>query len=533
MLVFRSTAITSIMLATALALPAAAQQAQTKPCSVDEGKPSEVARAYLTISQVAGAAPDAKPEEIESKLASAVRLLSQGGSAENPVGHAYEMGKLMVLWSMQPNVPLIVKRGRLGFTTNTDSTVNLAAEADSSFKVVEKAMPECASETIKWRSQKPWISLVNGAIQELNAGAVDSAETHAKWSLYFNDTAPYGYMVLAQVAQRRQQTDSAIALFQKTIALASTDSTYNNVKWQSELNLGQLASNAAQAATDSATKQRYDGVAKATFEALANDTTASNSYRESARSSMVQVSLEMGDTATAKAAYQAQLSDPSKFTFNELIQAGVAAAHANDEEAARTLFHSAYASNPYHRDALSNLAIYDIRAQQYDSALVLVNRLKEVDPDGNNARLATLTYAGLAKKFADLNKDIVARYAKAKGAKLKKQLTDSAALTTDSNRVYTDLAVKANASADSMPVVVAFNEFSNASDKVTLGGTITNHTATAQTYTMKVDFLDNKGAVVTSQQQVVGPVAPQSAGQFSITVTAPGITAFKYAPLGN
>ncbi len=99
--------------------------------------------------------------------------------------------------------------------------------------------------------------------------------------------------------------------------------------------------------------------------------------------------------------------------------------------------------------------------------------------------------------------------------------------------MYTDLAVKANASADSMPVVVAFTEFSNASDKVTLGGTITNHTATAQTYTMKVDFLDNKGAVVTSQQQVVGPVAPQSAGQFSITVTAPGITAFKYAPLGN
>lgn len=531
MLVFRTTAITSIMLATALALPAAAQQ--SKQCSVDEGKPSEIARAYLTISQIASAGADAKPEEVESKLSGAVRMLLQGNTADNPVGHAYELGKLMVLWSMQPNVPIIANRGRLGFTTNTDSTINIAKAVDSAFTVVEKAMPECASETIKWRSQKPWITLVNGSIQELNAGAVDSAEEHAKWSLYFNSTAPYGYMVLAQVAERRQQTDTAIALFQKTIELASADTLYNNVKWQSELNLGQLASNAADAATDPTAKLKYDGIARTTFQTLANDTTASSSYRESARSSLVQVSLSMGDTASAKAAYQAQLSDPSKFTFNQLIQAGVAAARANDDNSARQLFHSAYVSNPYHRDALSNLAIYDIRAQQYDSALVLVNRLKEVDPDGNNGRLATLTYAGIAKRYADLNKDIVARYAKAKGAALKKVLTDSAALTTDSNRVYTDLAVKANAASDSMPEVVAFTEFSNVNDKVTLGGTITNHSTTAKTYTMKVDFLDKTGAVVASQQQTVGPVAPGAAGQFSVTATAPGITAFKYAPLGN
>ncbi len=533
MLVIRSTAITSIMLATALALPAMAQQAPSKPCSVDEGKPSEVARAYLAISQVAGAGADAKPETIEGQLAGAVRLLTQGGSAENPVGHAYELGKLMVLWSMQPDVPMLAKRGRLGFTSNPDSTINLAMAVDSAFKVVEKAMPECASETIKWRSQKPWISLVNGAIQELNAGALDSAETHAKWSLYFNDSAPYGYMVLAQLAQRRQQTDTAIALFQKTIGLASADTTYNNVKWQSELNLGQFASAAADASQDPAAKAKYDGIARSTFQTLANDTTATSSYRESARSSMVQVSLAMGDTASAKAAYQPQLSDPSKYTFNQLIQAGVAAAHANDDDAARTLFHSAYVANPYHRDALSNLAIYDIRAQQYDSALVLVKRLDQVDPDGNNGRLATLTYAGLAKRYADLNKDIVARYAKAKGAALKKVLTDSAALTTDSNRVYTDLAVKANARADSMPVVVAFTEFSNTNDKVTLGGTIANHSQTEKTYTMKVDFLDKTGAVVASQQQTVGPVAPGTAGQFSVTTTGPGITAFKYAPLDN
>jgi tetratricopeptide (TPR) repeat protein len=534
MLVFRSTAITSIVLAGALALPAGSLQAQSKQCSVDEGKPSEVARAYLTISQVAGAGPDAKPEDLEGKLAAAVRLLTQNGNAaDNPTGRAYDLGKLLILWSMQPDVPTVVNRGRLGFSTDPMGTVNLAMAVDTAFTAVETAMPECKSDILKWRSQKPWINLVNGAITELNAGAMDSAQLHAEWSLALNREAPYGYMVLAQVAQRRQQTDSSIALFQQTIARAGDDSTYNNVKWQSELSLGQMASSVADTAQAAAAKAKYAGIAKATFQTLANDTTASSSFRESARSSMVQVSLAMGDTASAKAAYQAQLTDPSKFSFNELIQAGVAAAHAQDDDGARTLFHSAYMANPYHRDGLSNLAIYEIRAQHYDTALTLVTRLNEVDPNGSNGRLAVLTYAGLAKKFANLNKDIVARYAKAKTAKLKKELTDSAALTTDSNRVYTDLAVKANTQADSAAVTVAFTEFSDANDKVTLGGTIANHTSGDQTYTIKVDFLDKSGGVVVSQQQAVGPVPPNTAGKFSLTATGPGIVAFRYAPLDH
>ncbi len=141
------------------------------------------------------------------------------------------------------------------------------------------------------------------------------------------------------------------------------------------------------------------------------------------------------------------------------------------------------------------------------------------------------TYAGLAKKYADLNHDIVARFNKSKDAKLRKVLTDSAELTTDSNKVYTDLAVKMNLSADSVPVSVHFTEFSNADNKVTLAGSITNQTGADKTYALKVDFLDHKGNVVATQQASVGPVAGHGSGTFTVTVTAPGITAFRYAPL--
>jgi tetratricopeptide (TPR) repeat protein len=259
----------------------------------------------------------------------------------------------------------------------------------------------------------------------------------------------------------------------------------------------------------------------------------SAAYRQNARSGLVRVDLALGDTSSAKSSYSAALSDPSKFSYNELIQAGVAASQVNDDSAAMQLFRSAVAANPYHRDGLSNLVIYEIRAKDYDGALTLLDRLKTVDPDGDHGRLFVLAYAGVAKKYADLNKDIVAPYQKAKAASVKKVLTDSAALTTDSNRVYTERAVEANSKADSMPVVVSFTEFSDVNDKATLAGTIANHTATEKTYTMKVDFLDKSGNVIASQTQTVGPVAPQTAGKFSISATAPGIAAFKYAPLDN
>jgi hypothetical protein len=64
-----------------------------------------------------------------------------------------------------------------------------------------------------------------------------------------------------------------------------------------------------------------------------------------------------------------------------------------------------------------------------------------------------------------------------------------------------------------------------------LGGTITNSTDQAQTYTMKVDFLDASGKVVSSQTTTVGPVAPGQSGRFSVTGAGAGIAAFRYAPL--
>ena len=101
----------------------------------------------------------------------------------------------------------------------------------------------------------------------------------------------------------------------------------------------------------------------------------------------------------------------------------------------------------------------------------------------------------------------------------------------DSTRAFTDSALKYNAVSDSLPVKVAFTEFTPGEAKTTLAGTVLNKSAAAKSYVIKFEFLDKTGAVVAAQEVNVGPVQPNASAGFSATGTAAGIAAFRYAPL--
>ena len=78
---------------------------------------------------------------------------------------------------------------------------------------------------------------------------------------------------------------------------------------------------------------------------------------------------------------------------------------------------------------------------------------------------------------------------------------------------------------------VTFNLFSHDGAKHTLAGNIENLSAAAKTYTLKVDFLDNTGKSVATQEATVGAVDPKTSKPFRITVEKEGVAAFKYAPI--
>jgi hypothetical protein len=111
--------------------PLAAAQGQ-QACEVDEGKPSQVARATLAVQMASGAQD---PAAVSRQLTSAVRMLTdRGEQMANQVGRNFVLGKALVLWSIQPNVPLVTTRGAVGFATNPQGTVDLAVAIDSAFK---------------------------------------------------------------------------------------------------------------------------------------------------------------------------------------------------------------------------------------------------------------------------------------------------------------------------------------------------------------------------------------------------------------
>lgn len=518
-------ALLPLLLCVTVTAVAGAQQKQ-KDCDVDEGKPGEVARAMLALQ----VAQNAKPEDAARQLRNAIGSLEKADKSKNPVGQNFVLGKALVLWLAQPNEPSITTRGSLGFTQNPQAPFDLVTGIDSAFTVVEKAMPECASQTSAWRAQKGWVTMINDAIQQLNANHADSAEMLAKRSLILNPNAPYGYMVLGNLAQKRDSVRQAINYFKQTVEKSGTDTSYADLKRQTALAAANLAAQAAGSASG-ADKSAYLADAKWGYDLVANDPKAGN-YADQARTGLAQIAAASGDTAAVRATYAPELANPSQYTFQQLLNSGVTAARAQQVSDATTLFEAAYKKNAYHRDVLYNLAIMYLNGDQYAKVIPVVRNLVSIDPsNGDNYRLFTIAYANEQKGFNDKIKSYNALAKKAKLPKAVKAYEDSARFYFDSAKAVADSALKYNTIAEGFPMKVAFNEFSTQEDKSTLGGTVTNSTDQPQTYTMKVDFLDVNGKVVNSQTATVGPVAPGQSGTFSVSGTGVGIAAFRYGPL--
>lgn len=533
MRVFLHPAVRALALIAALPVAIAAQAPQA--CEVDEGKPSQVARATLAVQMASGASD---PAAAGKQLSSAVKMLTdKGDQMSNQVGRHFVLGKALVLWSMQPNVSLVTARGPLGFATDPQGTIDLAVAIDSSFKVVEAAHPECISETSKWRGQKGWIDLVNIAIERMNADDVDSARVMARRAMVLNPFAPYGYVVLANVQQKGGSAAEAFRLYRQAADVAARDTSYHEIRLQSLMYLGSLAADSAEVAADAAARKPYVDLARSAFEEILKDKEPGD-MASIARAGLCRVAIATGDTAQLRAAYQGPLAAPADFSYLDLMNAGVCMARAEMVADAATLFRGAYEKNPYHRDALSNLAIMYLRQDDYDRALPLAVRLEGVEPNNpENLQLMVLSYAGIAKRSSDLRRagsPPTGAKAGARPAAGARRLTQA---QIDSlfrvEQAYTDSAVKANERREALKFKVALSDFSASAEKSTVAGSVTNNTTAAAPVTVTIEFLDRDGNVIQTKSQDLGSVEPNATSRFSVTVN-PGtnIAAFRYKRIG-
>ena len=495
--------LTALLFAAPLA--AGAQEAAT--CAPDQGSPQFVARSWLALSKaIAATNQEADPT---NDLRDALRTLTDPRARDrdkNLVGQQYTAGQAYILL-LTAGTPVVVKRGDIGIQTEPEATIDLVLAADSMFTAVLAAHPECAQTLTEWRQHKPWITLVNDAINALNTDQVDSAEVLANRSLVLDKTAPYAYTVLAMVARTRNQHDEALRLYREAIQRAGTDTLFADVKVKT---MGDIARMLTDRAEDAPAAQRAAIAREAitAYEVYLAEQDVDDIARGYGLSQLANLYTLAGDSTKVRTVYAPVLADPSKYGERTLLEAGVIATRAEAMADAAKLFSVVHAANPYQRDALNNLAAAYIGTEEYDKVFPLVQRLIAMDPNNpDNYMLYAYAYSGMLKT--------------ARGAALQK--------------AYTDSLVKYNSMSEEAPVKVTINEFSRLRQETRVGGSIENKTRAPKTYTMHVELLDKTGQVIGTQEASVGPVGAGERVTFRVAfpVTGDNIAGYRYKPLSS
>ena len=502
MIGFRSHALMALALGALTASPAAAQAraAASKGCTINEGSPFQVnsGKVYLNQAMSTRGKDDEKPKHLRN----AIGVLDKAGATTNPLGRNWVLGRSLIWWTMLPGqTKTVMTRAEAGYATNPEGTVDLLMAADSAFSYVEQNAPQCADSVALFR-QQPWVRLINQANAAANAEKWDSATALAKRSLIIYRNSPYAYNVLAIAAQRQNDNAAALENYAQVVAKTASDTSTAGRRMRKDAmyNSALLTQNMAADPAQSARKAELSKQAASLWQAYLKE----HPDDANAKGELARALGASGDTAAVSAVYNEMLANPSKYTDQQLVEAGVALANSNRGKDAVKLFESALAQNAYNRDALFDLATTHFSLGNATETQTYARRLVALDPSNpDNYKLL----AGSYQLSAAATKD----------AKQKKTATDS--LLTYIQK------------ADKLPVRVSFTQFNHNGAKHDLIGQIENLGTAAGNYTIKVEFLDKTGTAIATQTATVGPVAPKETKAFTVSAQQAGIVAFRYAPV--
>ena len=211
-----------------------------------------------------------------------------------------------------------------------------------------------------------------------------------------------------------------------------------------------------------------------------------------------------GDSASAGQLATDMINNPGKYSDVQLFTNAVANAKANRETDAVKLFEAGLKVNPYYSEALYYVSNSYFNHNELDKLFPAVKRLVDVDPNNTeNYRLLAGAYQLRSKQDTD--------------PKVKKADQDSlvAALTKWKHPV----------------AQLTVNKVVHDGDKMEVAGTVQNMSAAAKTFNLKFQFIDLSGKVLTTQDGPPMTLAPQASQPFDVSVTQPGVVAYKYLPL--
>ena len=469
--------------------------AQASACRINDSSPYQLASAKTYLNKVRGTG---KESEKDDRLRDAVRVVTENPEKiKNDLGREWQLAQALYLWKRLDTKGEINTRGELGYTTRPDEKVDLLLAVDSAFTAVETRAPECADSVARFRRDL-WTPIINEAIQ-ITATNPDSAEKLANRSLVIFRGAPHAYNLLANIATQKGDRATMVPRLRKVIEASGTDTANREMRQAAMFNLGVALTTEAEAATG-ADRTRLFGEARSMFEAYLKERPGD----ANAQAGLSRALQATGDTAAVVNLFAGMLADPAKYNEIQLFEAGVGAARAKRHQDAAKLFEAGLQKNPYHRDALYNLANMYLGMQEATKMHATVRRLIEVDPSNpNNWTLLAASYQAMARTEEN--------------AARKKALNDS--------------VLKYIEKGEKLPVALTFTAFDHSGATHRLTGTIENRSSAAKTYNVRFEFLDASGKVVATKEQSVGPVAPKGTSPFEVVVEQSGIVAYRYAPL--
>ena len=362
--------------------------------------------------------------------------------------------------------------------------------ADSSLSKVAALHPDCAGEVSNVRGEGVRLLAVP-ANDFQRAGKLDSAMYYYRASMRLDSTKAFVLYEMAEIFKGNNQTDSAIAYYERALA-AAKDSipTTRQIKGNAGFALGALYYNA----------QRYaDAVRgfRAAVEADPKDPDARKNLSIAFRSAGMPDSAKALDDQMLK---EAQAS--GTVTPDQLFDLGVAQFNDKHYADAAASFQKVLAVDPNRHEAMENLANAYFAMDSTQALIAAANRLLALEP---------MNYGGL-KLLANGYKDAEAK------------LRQKPKTLETFNRLL------------GMTVGLESESFTTTPDGATLKLTATGRPGADQAgnplkpagASITVEFTDSTGKVVTSQPAAVPALAADATQEIVVTATGQGIKGWRY-----
>lgn len=496
----------------ALALPAALS---AQECAVDFTQPTQLFTANVAIQR---AASDPDGEGTPRALRDAARSLQDARRFEaNPVGYAFARAQLFIVWLHRDDTPATMTQADLNLGRDRTMAIDLVGAADSLLRTVESAMPECKSETIRWRQSKPWNDRIAAAYRLLGADQLDSAEHYAREAGRLDRSSPYLFNAFAQVALKRGQQEAAVAYLDTAITLAAADTSLADTRRQMRIQQASIVQewgggledlNARKAALTRAARQ---------FLALAHEA-PEHEQTPMFVSVGLDIAMLVQDSLLTAEGLKPMLENPAPYADLALLIGAEVSRMGGNVPNAIALYQETLKKNPNARDANYFLAYLLIDGNRGEEALPMLDRLIEIDPsNGDNYLLKSIVIrnrAAAAQTRRDATRDATQRQT---------LLREVRALTAQADSL--------GAKESGMPHKLQVIGFERRADGAKLNGTIENRTQAAKTYTIEMSFLSATGEVLETLTVTSESIAAGATGGFEVLATKPGIVAWRYKAL--